>query len=331
MSVDGDHTEEDLEGLSIDAAVDAVVADGDDRDPQAVRSALGHVTADGVVSREAADGALDRAAEMIFTPETRAELAAVDLADARERAAPVEDVDAVQTRLAALETRVDAVEERADALGPALEDLLDRDPETADLYDLGVAVQSLTEAANGVHRDADQLRFDIEDFEEWLGDPETRYSELNGDVDAVASSLDELRAVPASLSKADGRAVAGDHAGEDARAVTWANATLRHRTLGLMLADLRAELGDLRTLDDHEQTAGGDDAASGDRIDARLDDLGTRLDAIGDELDDVADPAWRDRYADDVDAFEAELDRFEPPVDWGAIRAALREHSLDAA
>ena len=37
----------------------------------------------------------------------------------------------------------------------------------------------------------------------------------------------------------------------------------------------------------------------------------------------MADPAWAERYRDDVDAFEAALDAFEPPVSWGAVSETL--------
>ncbi|MFB6095937.1 MAG: halo transducer protein [Haloferacaceae archaeon] len=324
MNPDGGQSREGLDGLPIDAAVEAVLERGEDRDPEAVRTALENVASDGVVDREAAEAAQENLAGTLFTPETRAELASIDVASAREHAEDVADVDAVRTRLADLEARADDIQGRADALGPALQDLLERDPETADLYDLAAAVQSLTEEANAVHREADQLRFDVETFETWLGDAETRFGDLEDDADALRTSLEEIDSALDGLEPAAEEDGDGDDRAADL-APAWLNTTLQHRTLGLTLADLRAELADLRTLADRDDEEAPELA---DGIEARLEELAARHEALGTRLERLAAPAWRTRYGDRLAAFEAELAAFEPPVDWGAVQTTLREHSV---
>jgi hypothetical protein len=115
-----------------------------------------------------------------------------------------------------------------------------------------------------------------------------------------------------------------DVEGDADPAVGWIDATFRHRAVGLLFADLRAELADLRTM--AERQASADAVADVDDLDGRLAALEDRWAALGDRLDDLARPSWHDRFDDRLTALEGALDGFEPPVDWGRVQAALDEH-----
>jgi hypothetical protein len=98
--------------------------------------------------------------------------------------------------------------------------------------------------------------------------------------------------------------------------------TQRQRVNELVVADARAELADVRTWAERA----GEETADIDGLADRLDDLESRRERLGDRLDDLARPAWREQYGEALSAVEATLDEFEPPVDFGAVQAALDDH-----
>ncbi|WP_152042822.1 halo transducer protein [Salinigranum salinum] len=325
---DGEPGLDRIEGVPLDDAVDRVVADTG-RDPDAVRRALSHVTDDeGVVSTDAVDDALAHLSKVVSTPETRAEFAAIELSDAREAAEPVADVDTVAARLDAFESRLDAVEARVADLGVELQRLVDGDA-TDDLFETAAAIRDLTETANATQRAADELYVDAEEFQRWLATPVARYDEFASELDALDESLDALAGTVDDLADAvaGGTDDAAADVDADDPALGWFEATLRHRAVGLLLADLRAELADLHTLaarDAAGTTADSDDdGASLDDLDDRLDALERRWHALDDRLDDLARRRWHDRFADQLRALDAALDPFEPPIDWTDVQAAL--------
>ena len=338
---DGERPPDRIVGLSIDDAADVLVAADETRDRDAVGRALSYVVEDGVVTENGVDEALSHLSKVVSTPETRAELAAIELADAREAAVPVADLDTVQARLDAFEERLDAVESRVAELGAELQTLVAADDpsDAEERYERAVGIQQLTRGANDTQRAADELQVDVEEFQRWLADPERRYDEIGEGLDALDESLTDLAGVVDDVAAgSDGGTAAGSSDGTDAEeddgarrdgetdpAAAWADAALRHRAVGLLFPDLRAELADLRTMDE----GNGVDADVRDRaaeVDARLDDLRERWRAIGDRLDDGARPAWRERYSDRVAGFEEAIDTVEPPIDWGAVQAELDEH-----
>jgi polyhydroxyalkanoate synthesis regulator phasin len=328
---DGEPGPDRIHGLSIDDAVDEA-AERTGRDPEEVRRALAHVTDDeDVVSTDAVDDALAHLSKVVSTPETRAEFAAIELSDAREAAEPVADVDTVAARLDAFESRLDAVEARVADLGVELQRLVDGDA-TADLVETAVAIRDLTETANATQRAADELYVDAEEFQRWLATPAVRSEEFASELDALDESLDALAGTVDDLADAvaggtdDAVADTDVDADADDPALGWFEATLRHRAVGLLLADLRAELADLHTLaarDASGTTADSDDSASQDDLDDRLDALERRWRTLDDRLDDLARRRWHDRFADHLRALDAALDPFEPPIDWTDVQAAL--------
>jgi chromosome segregation ATPase len=297
-----------IDGVELGAAVDAVVAAADGRDPEAVRTTLATVTEDGVVSRAGVESALSHAAKVVATPETRVELAAMAFADARETADPVADLAVVQARLDDYASQVAALEARVAALGETLQGLVERREDTDARYEVAAGIRELTEAANALQRDADDLSLEVEGFEKWVRTAAVRYRELGEDVEALAGALDGLAAICDELSAAE------------TGGIDWADATLRVRVLTLLLADLRWELAALREWSARE---GRDDGERVAEIEARLDALETKRATIEDRLASLAEPAWESRHGDRLAAFEERLDGVEPPVAWGEVQAAL--------
>jgi hypothetical protein len=318
-----------IDGRQLEEAVDALVESDDAYDPETVRTVLETATEDGVVRWSAVEDELAHASKVVSTPETRAELASMELEEAREAAESVADLDVVRTRLDAFESRLATIERRVDGLGNDLQRLLDRSNEPGALFEVASGTRALVDEANDVQRAADELQLDVEEFRRWLGDADVRFDDLDADADALESALDELAAAAdrlASPAGDDAPESPGDEtdappSGPDA-ATTWADATLRTRVMELLLDDLRGELSELRRWADRDGV-GGD---RGDELRARLDDLDARRATIEDRLDERARPAWRERYGTQVREFEADLAEFEPPVDWGEVQAELRSH-----
>jgi len=293
-------------------AAAAALAGPDGPDADEIAAALELVAEDGVVSRERVDEALAGLAKVVSTPETRVEVAERAVAEAHEAAGDA-DVDAVSHRLAGLDARLDAVADAVDSLGDRLSGLLDDAGDPAAVYEVAVGIRDLTDAANAAQRRADELRDDAEATARWLRDPAVRRDEFDADLDAVADSVETLAATADWLAGDTDDPPEG--ADPDDPAACWADATVDARVAELLVADLRAELADLRTL-----------AADGSALDTRerrLDDLAARRDALAARLDDLARPAWREAHGDRVAAATERVAPFDPPVDWGEVRAAL--------
>ena len=314
-----------IDGLSLSAAVDAVVRRDATPDRETVRAVLERIAEDGVVSQSGVDAALGQLSKVVSTPETRLEFAERELDDAEAAAEPVVELCVVRSRLDAFEDRLAAVEDRVDALGTGLQRLVERANDPDDLFTLAVGIRRLTEDANEAHRAADELTLDLESFQRWLDDPSVRYDELAEDVDALESALTDLDGVADEVAAAVERDTGADD--EVAPDATWVDATMRIRTFDLFLADLRAELDDLRRWDRRVDATHD----RGDEIEARLDALDEQLAATTERLDDCARPAWRDRYGDSLVALESALDAFEPPVVWGDVQAELETHLAAAS
>jgi hypothetical protein len=52
-------------------------------------------------------------------------------------------------------------------------------------------------------------------------------------------------------------------------------------------------------------------------------DLEHGVEDLSDTLAEHAERAWRDRFGDDIAAFERDLDGLEPPVDWEQVQETL--------
>jgi hypothetical protein len=320
-----------LDGMAVDDAVEAVVAADEDRDPEAVRRALSHVSEDGVVSETAVDDALGQLSKVVATPETRVELAGSALEEAREAAQPVADLALVTARLDEYEGELARLEDRLDAVQRSLNEAVGRAGDPGSLYAVGRACAEVTADANALQGDADDLKFELEEeFQRWLADADARAERLGEDIDAVETMLDELSGVATALDDAD----EGDEPtfpdGEtvDDPAVAWFDASLRVRVADLLLSDLRAERADLRTWLEREDQADETETAKAALDDAagRLASLDERAAGLEDWLDALARPAWRDRFGDRVETFEHAVADRPTPIDWADVQAALDRH-----
>ena len=331
-----------LDGMDIDEAVEAVVDADPDRDPETVRRALYHVSEDEVVTADAIEDALGKLSQVVATPETRLDLAQQALEEARETADPVSDLPVVRARLDEYAAELAANEDRLEAVQDQLGEAVDRDPDES-LYAVGLDCAEVTGAANAVQQAVDDVYLELDrEFDQWLSDADVRTERLSEDVDAVESMLDELKTVAEALDDADDGETPTLPDGEavEEPAVVWLDATLRVRLAGLLLADLRDELEDLRAWaerDPGERPDGestDDDLAALAAVEGRLSSLDVRASGLEDWLAALAEPAWRRRFGDRVTTFEHALSDRQPPVDWAAVQATLEEHrsaALDAA
>jgi chromosome segregation ATPase len=317
---DADDTE--LDGLSIERAVDIVGTA--DTDPDELRETLAIVAEDGVVSRAAVDDALANASMVVTTAETRVELAGDKLDNARAAAPSTSDLAFVSDRVDNFDTRLTHIETRADDLGEALQEVVSM-KENGDLYEIARRIRRLTNAATEVQQAADDLQLELDTFEAWLTDADRRVDELTADIDALADSMSDLADVVDQLENSDDSDADDD--GEDAEsdpesetASRWAAAMVRHRVLSLMLTDLRAELTAVQTWAERENVT------SPSEIEPRLDEIQDSHTALGERLTACADPEWTARFDEQLTALDEALTEMEPPVVWADVDAVVAEH-----
>jgi len=315
-----DH-DDSLDGQSLDAAVDRVVARTGD-DPDMVRETLNRMTKEGEVRREAVDDALAHVSKVVSTPETRVENAGMLLDDAREAAEAVAHLDSVADRFDDFEDRHAAVASRVDGLGDRLQSVISLADESGTIYETAAEIRQLEAAANSAQHTADELGVDAEEFEAWVRNPDRRLDALNDDADAVADFVDGVEETLDMLADGD--------ADVDPAAV-WFDATLRYRVSRLLLADLRAEVEDLRNWPEPgpNDAHGAVDAEALTDLDDRLANLEDGVASVGDRFDEGTAVEWRDRYGDRLADFEAALDDHAPPVDWAAVESLLGEYRPD--
>lgn len=302
----------DLDGLSIERAVDTVVDEGSH--PSEVRETLAIVSQDGTVRREAVDDALANASMVATTAETRVELAAEKLDSARETADQVSDLDLVSARIDNFEARLDVIEDRSTDLGDAIQEILAM-REEGDLYEIAQRIRRVTNAATEIQRSADNVQLELDSFEEWLTDADRRTEELTDDIEALAESVNELDDVVEKIE--------GGSEPESEAAKTWAAAMVRHRVMSLMIDDLRAELAAFRTWAEREIGSSPSD------IEPRIDDVQAGHEVVGERLAARAEPEWTAHFDDRLTALDEALEELVPPVAWADVEAVVEEHRLE--
>jgi chromosome segregation ATPase len=304
-----DGSDNSLAGRSLEAAVDHL-EDSRAVDRDRARAVLGPVSEDGTVRRAALREQLGHVAKVVATPESRIEFAAMALSETRELAEPVADLAVVQSRIEGYEARLASLESGVEDLQSTLQNLVDR-ADTADIYEVARDLHDLTSDANDVQRRADDLSSDLETFQSWLTEDDTRRTAFEEDLDLVES---ELAAVANTVESLETETVD--------RGRRWLDATLRSRLLELLRADLRAEWETLRSWADRE--AG--DPAAWDEFEPRIGALADRHDALATDLEAGADPSWPERYAERLEGFSAAVEPADPPIDWAAVQSAFETH-----
>lgn len=343
---DEGRTADRIEGLPVEDAVDVVVEGGDSdgaadaavggeersADPRVVGAALERIAIDGEVRRAGVEEALAHLSKVVSTPETRVELAAIELDEAREAADDVSDVDVVAERLDRFEERLTAVETQVASVGEKLQAVVDRDD--APLDEVALEIHDVHEAANAAHRAADELTVDIEEFESWLANETVRVRDLEADVDGLVGFLDGVAASADDVEAAETGGDGGSDEGD--AALAWADAVLRHRVSALLVDDIATEHEGLEELarraDDGstERTDSGDEPTLAE-LAARLGDLEDRRASLEDRLENLARAEWHDRFDDRLAAFDSALDDVGTPVDWGVVQQHLQAHRRELA
>ncbi|WP_424018127.1 halo transducer protein [Halorientalis pallida] len=307
----------DVTGLSLREAAERIAARDDRPDEETVRTVLAEVAIDRIVSEDMITELESDTSMAVSNAENRAEYATMRVDEAEAAAADAPDLETVAARLDGFAARAESVESRARDLADRLHELVHQREYSESVYEYVRDLRDLGQDADGLHGDAQQLATDADELERWLDSHETRVAELSADVGAIEAAFDDLEAAADRLEDPE---VIGED--EPDPATQWFAVTQRQRVNGLVVADARAELADVRTW---AERAGEGTAELADIAD-RLDDLESRRERLGDRLDDLARPAWREQYGEALSAAEDTLDEFEPPVDFGAVQAALDDH-----
>ncbi|MFB6138197.1 MAG: hypothetical protein ABEJ42_07675 [Halobacteriaceae archaeon] len=315
-------------GLAIEDAAELAVDRGLADDPGTAAGLLSRVAEDGVVTAAAVEDAVADAAGAVSTAETRVELAELALDDAREAAAPLADVDAVDSRLAEHRTAVAALGDRIAAHRDALAALRERDD---DAFGTARRVADLVDAAEATTARADDRQAALDDLEQWFGSHDHRVADLRAEVTALAEAVDALEETASALERA------ADGAGEPtdlsvAPGEAWRDAVLHQRLHRLAVADLRAERGDVTTLADRVDAQAERADATDESLDAvasALDDAADRVEALGDRLSAAATDEWTARHGDAVASADDALGAETPPVDWGRVGEVVEAARAD--
>jgi chromosome segregation ATPase len=313
----------DIEGMNVDEATAAILEAQPQFDEGKVRGIL-HTVAeygdeDDQLTWDAVEGKLAHLSKVVSTPETRVELAEMELENALEAAAEERERRVVQNRLDGHAARLDSIQREVNDLAPHLEKLTQADE---DLFAVAYDIVQLQQRANELQGEADDLQLELEEFEKWVSNPRTRFDELDGDLNALADTLDRtvtgVDHIEVAVEAGDTDALSVDDP-----AIAWVDATFTHRVLELFLSDIQWEFDALRTWSDED----GDDVA--DRVAdlaGRLNEFTGRVDEVGERLDELRREAWVERFADERAAFEADLQDADPPVHWEQVQATLVEH-----
>ncbi len=305
-----EHSDRSLDGQPLEDAARAV-SKTREVDMERARELLHSVTDDGVVSRAAVSDRLGHVAKLVATPESRVEFAEMALESARELAEPVADRPVVQFRLEQYRERLADVESQLEGVQTTLKGLLDR-ADSGAIFELARDLEQLGNEANAVQRQADELYGDLEDFQDWLSDEQSRWDGFADELDLVETKLEEL---------------AGDHEAfqDDVQPVDrgrfWFDLTLRTRVVGLLVADLRTEFETLRDWPDD-----GADGLDWRELETRLESLANRQETITTDLEEAADPDWEAQFSEPRAAFSATIEGVEPPIDWTVVQSALETH-----
>jgi len=328
----GGDAELDLEGMAQEDAVEAVVAADPSRDRTLVRDALEYVTSEGVITPSALDAATPVMAQKVSTAKERATETQFELTKARDAAQPVADLSTVAARLDTYEQEVSVLLERADELDARHEALTDRIEDPDSLYAVAETIRVVVDEAQRIEARALGLREELEEFEADVNNPEAWINDVQHDLNAVGEALDAVTAAVEALPAEDADAEADwDWADRDVDpAVVWYDATLRVEHAAPLLEDLRAEMADLQTWGeraDHFETWYAESVADD------LEEVAARRTDLAERLATLARPAWTDRFGDQLEDFESELDDLDSPVDWVEMQDALdayRPEDLDA-
>jgi len=289
----------------IDEVVDAV-ADRTDEEPESIRTWLDPLTDDGRVSPAAIESSVTDVAQVLATAETRVDLATRTHDEATEAAADAPDLDVVDVRRRAFGERLDDLRADVEALGDELRSARSGLNSPVAVYRAAFDLHEITTDAQDIVRIAHDLETELEAFEAWLSSANRRHDALVDEVEAAEESAESVVDAVAALREAD-----------EPDPQRRFDAAVQTRVLDLVVADLRAEADDLRAWAERD----GVDFPDG--VDERVDDLAAAVDGSAAALAEA--PTWDDRFAERLDALDAELEAVEPPVAWARVDETVAE------
>ena len=289
----------------IDEVVDAV-ADRTDEEPESIRTWLDPLTDDGRVSPAAIESSVTDVAQVLATAETRVDLATRTHDEATEAAAAAPNLDVVGVRRRAFGERLDDLRADVEALGDELRSARSGLDSPVAVYRAAVDLHEITTDAQDIVRVAHDLETELEAFEAWLSSANRRHDALVDEVEAAEESAESVGDAVAALREAD-----------EPDPQRRFDAAVQTRVLDPVVADLRAEADDLRAWAERD----GVDFPDG--VDERIDDLAAAVDDSAAALAEA--PAWDDRFAERLDALDAELEAVEPPVAWARVDETVAE------
>ncbi|WP_251341640.1 hypothetical protein [Haloplanus halophilus] len=311
-------------GVAVSAVRERVAADDGDDVTEGVLAGIEERAADG---RDATD------AITVWHEECRRKCRAVaeDVDDVEERLREVlAPLDPAVRDTTQVQGRIDEYEDEFETFRSDLDAVLDRLAETERAPSTAAAC---CEAADWVWRcertvgmvahNCHHLEEEIEEFETWLHDPETRLDSFAEELDGFEEYLDNTEGLLDLLEAGGGRGVDPFDA--------WLAAYHLQRVMGVVFEELRTELAELDSWLAEQDGAYGDELAT---LRSRLDSLAerheacsTRLDAAESAVDDFAER--RADVAASLDRFEAAIADLEPPVDWGEVERLVSEQFED--
>lgn len=303
-----------------------------EEDTEEIAATLRGIAEDGVLTDESVQEALAHLSKVVSTPATRVELSGIELDSVREDASEVADVPTVAARVGGFAAEVDRIESAVTDLDRDLRALTDRATEVSVVGELsGEAALALYEIAaerRRIHAEAtrlqgaaDDLTMEIESFGRWLDQASVRHEELRTDATEFADAVDALETDVDEVADASGSG--GAEIPDDDVAQMLFECSLRHRVLTLQALDLRSAAADLEIVDRRSESDPDNSTLSVVR--EHVGELEDHLSSLDDRLDAIDYAEWHNQYDSRLAAFDEELKRFNPPVDWGAVLSALQE------
>jgi chromosome segregation ATPase len=309
---------ESILGLELEEALDEVFRQGHAEQRRRAQGVLLSISDNEQVTEAAFNDLQQRSQQAIETSAQRLERAADTIDAAAKAAAEGPELTTAQNRRDGLEERLSGLQTQLATLREELAAIEERAESDEAVYPIARDLLSVHMDATNCEQTADQLTEAAEEFQQWVADPAVRWNEIDGDVDAMEDTLRELEETIEILAQefADDAAHDGSPLHPEADpAEVWFDVYTSVNVNELLLEDLQFELSELRAVDDNDQRAAA--------IDESIASLETERADLAAELESITPADIPAQF----DAEQAELAdtlaEFEPPIDWGALRAAV--------
>ena len=302
------------------------VEDRDDGVDENVLSAIeeradeGRVTAEAMAAwhREHREARESRASAVDAMAATfRGQVADTDAADV--------ETNQVQARLDEYDAEFDSLRAELDAVADRLDDTPREPSSPTAVYDAATNLRYCARMLHEVGHALHHMEAELDRFETWLTDPETRIEDLDEEIDGSARYLQNTETLLDGVES--GRSPDPFDA--------WLAAYHLHQVMGAVFGELRTDAEELASwLDDQP----GDYAAEMRAVRERLGELEARYETCSRRLDDATDAiddfeSKRAAVADSLDQFESTVGGLEPPVDWATVerlvQAQFEKHDID--